>query len=531
MDFAKVIHFDRGDVLKHETTPEGFLNCYMRVAKVGDLKYQNADGSTRTEYVSPETLFNRDSVMTLKGKPITLEHPPQLLNSSTAVKYSKGSTGQIVVPEASFLGIVASIHDKPTIDAIRSGKAKEVSCGYTCDLKERKDGKFEQVNRRYNHVAVTQKGRAGNSVAVHMDSARKENVWTQVRGDSMSEELYQIDFMGGVTRVDAETYQLIQEERRDAAKKMSDMKAKMAKLRAMRDENESDDDDEDEDNMPKKDSYKKRKDAMGKSNLKAEYENEEDEEEDEDGDEAPVASKIQKARKDKKRKDAAKKSMKACADEEHEDDDDEEEDDSNLDRADSVDNDLLTLMLENQLLKKRFDAAKGGKGMGKKVKVAATEDEEYDDDNDNEPDDDEDDEDREDAKRKDAADVLNTWLAVSSELKPALVRGDSVVEGISVIDGDLRFDSVSVVDLKEAYIKLHGLSEVLSEANRYDSIAIDTAFEVVRKSQSVIGSKRGKATLDSALKANTNRRHDASDIRFASIQADIEAGRKRINSK
>jgi len=38
---------------------------------------------------------------------------------------------------------------------------------------------------------------------------------------------------------------------------------------------------------------------------------------------------------------------------------------------------------------------------------------------------------------------------------------------------------------------------------------------------------RSREVLDDAFK-NSNSRHDASDIRFASIQSDIEAGRKRI---
>lgn len=467
MSFRNVIHFDQGDVLSHEITPEGFLNCYMRVAKVGDLQYRNADGSTRTEYVSPETLFNGDSVKTLKMKPVTFEHPPELLNSRTAKNYSTGSTGHLVVPDASFLGITAMIHDKPTIDAILSGKAKEVSCGYTCDLKERKDGKFEQVNRRYNHVAVTRKGRAGNSVAVHMDSVANENVWTQirVRGDSMSD--FQLDFEDGVVRVDAETYQLVQKERRDAAKKMSAMAAKMAKLRAM----QGGDDDEDEE------------------------------------DDEPVVT-TKKAKKDADcgtRKDA----KKAPKPEPEEDEDMDDEDEDPLGRTDSVDQELLAIMIENKLLKDRFDS--------KKVEEDDADEEETDGD-----------EDDMDMKRKDAADVLNTWIAVADELTPSLIRGDSVVEGIEVEDGALRFDAISATDLKEAYVKLHGLDSVLSDANRFDSLAIDLAFEMTKKSvaKESTGSKSRK-TLDSALKTSASR-HDADDIRFASLQSDIESGRKRL---
>ncbi len=462
-------------------TPEGFLNCYMRVAKIGDLQYRNADGSTRTEYVSKDSLFNTDSVKSLKMKPVTFEHPPALLTAETAKGYSTGSTGHLTVPDGSFLGITAVIHDKPTIDAILSGKAREVSCGYTCDLVKRADGSFEQRNRQYNHVAVTRKGRAGNSVAVHMDSVDDANIWTQIRGDSMSDELFQIDIAGSVTRVDAETYQLIQQERRDAEKKMSAMQAKMAKLRAMQsDAPEEDEEDEDYEDMPKKDasSCKTRKDGYkgkGKAKVMPMVEEEDMEEEDEED-----------MRKD------------------------------SFAHTDSVDEKLLEAMIENRLLKARLDAD------------MATEEE---------PEDmEEDEEEVTTKKRKDAADILNTWLDVADDLAPALVRGDAIVEGIEVEDGGkLRFDSVDATDLKEAYIKVMKFDDLLEDGNRYDSLAIDTMFKLAKKVKARVDAaedvttpkNRSREVLDDAFKGN-NSRHDASDIRFASIQSDIEAGRKRI---
>jgi uncharacterized protein len=486
--YRDVIHFDQGDVLRHELTPEGFLNCYMRVSKVGDLQYRNADGSTRTEHVSKDSLFNTDSVKSLKMKPVTFEHPPALLTAETAKGYSTGSTGHLTVPDGSFLGITAVIHDKPTIDAILSGKAREVSCGYTCDLVKRSDGSYEQQNRQYNHVAITKKGRAGNSVAVHMDSVSDANIWTQIRGDSMSDELFQIDIAGSVTRVDAETYQLIQQERRDAEKKMSAMAAKMAKLRAM----QSDAPDEDED------------------------------EEDED-EEMPVVKKGKAScgtRKDGY-KGKAKAEPMVEEDMEEEDDDEDMRKDS-FAHTDSADAALLEAMIENRLLKARLDAENADMA----VKEDESEDESEDEEMDNEE--------VMVKKRKDAADILNTWIAVSDELMPALVRGDSVVEGIEVEDGKLRFDSVDATDLKEAYIKVMKFDDLLEDSNRYDSLAIDTMFKLARKVKARVDAaedvatpkNRSRETLDSAL--SNNKRQDASDVRFTSMQADIEAGRKRI---
>jgi len=189
--------------------------------------------------------------------------------------------------------------------------------------------------------------------------------------------------------------------------------------------------------------------------------------------------------------------------------------------TDSTDAALLEAMIENRLLKARLDAENADT-------TIEIEDEE-------ESEDDEMDEEEVAAKkRKDAADILNTWIAVADDLTPALVRGDSVVEGIEVEDGKLRFDSVDATDLKEAYIKVMKFDDLLEDSNRYDSLAIDTMFKLARKvkarvdaaDESATPKNRSREILDSAL--SNNKRQDASDIRFASIQGDIEAGRKRI---
>jgi hypothetical protein len=484
--FKDVIHFDQGNVLRHEMTPEGFLNCYMRVSKVGDLQYHNADGSTRTEHVSKDSLFNADSVKSLKMKPVTFEHPPALLTAETAKGYSTGSTGHLTVPDGSFLGITAVIHDKPTIDAILSGKAREVSCGYTCDLVKRADGSFEQRNRQYNHVAITKKGRAGNSVSVHMDSVSDANIWTQVRGDSMSD--FQLDFVNGVTRVDADTYNLVMQERRDAEKKMSAMAAKMAKLRAMQSDAPDEDEEDGEEEMP------------------------------------VVKTKTKKDASCGTRKDGYKGKAKAepmVEEEDMEDEEDEEERKDSFAHTDSADSALLEAMIENRLLKARLDA--------ENADMAVEEDEPEED----EPEEEMDEEEVMVKKRKDAADILNTWISVTDELTPALIRGDSVVEGIEVEDGKLRFDSVDATDLKEAYIKVMKFDDLLEDGNRYDSLAIDTMFKLARKvkarvdaaEEGITPKNRSRETLDKAL---DNKRQDASDVRYSSIQSDIEAGRKRI---
>ena len=59
------------------------------------------------------------------------------------------------------------VHDSELIDVIKSGKAKQVSAGYTTNVVKGDDGKLYQTSRRYNHFSVVPLGRAGDEVCVH----------------------------------------------------------------------------------------------------------------------------------------------------------------------------------------------------------------------------------------------------------------------------------------------------------------------------------------------------------------------------
>ncbi len=164
-------HIDKGQIFRTEKTPEGFLNCHARVAKVGELHYFNPDGSDRIERVTPEVLFNADSYNSLKMKPVTCpEHPPVMLDSSNAQAYQKGFTSNIVTIDGSFLGVCLTLTDQASIDAVESGKSREVSCGYMATTRPLPDGTFQQLSRDYNHLAIVSKGRAGRDVKISMDS-------------------------------------------------------------------------------------------------------------------------------------------------------------------------------------------------------------------------------------------------------------------------------------------------------------------------------------------------------------------------
>ena len=110
-----------------------------------------------------------------EGKPVTDEHPPELLTPDTCTRYSKGHAQNIRQGEGEWEGhVIADLHiqDEELIRAVQEGK-REISCGYECSYTENEDGTYSQHDIRGNHIAVVTRGRAGKHVAI-LDS--KKNV-------------------------------------------------------------------------------------------------------------------------------------------------------------------------------------------------------------------------------------------------------------------------------------------------------------------------------------------------------------------
>lgn len=121
-----------GRIQSFRETREGFLDLTLSFSKVGPLEYQRADGRIETEYLTEEELFDENSLTTATGKPVLFMHPPEgMVNKNNVRHYARGSTGTKVIKDTPFATIVATIHDAELIDIIKSGRARQVSAGYS----------------------------------------------------------------------------------------------------------------------------------------------------------------------------------------------------------------------------------------------------------------------------------------------------------------------------------------------------------------------------------------------------------------
>jgi uncharacterized protein len=148
--------------LKAEITKEGFIRDKPIVTRAGIFEYRTPDGKTKREYRPEQSVFATDSLESLKSIPITDGHRGLISDGNVS-----GIVGTVLSPGERVDENVAAeiiIHDTKKL-----GKKRELSLGYTCDIKET-PGEYkgqrydcEQTNIVYNHLAVVSKGRAGNA--------------------------------------------------------------------------------------------------------------------------------------------------------------------------------------------------------------------------------------------------------------------------------------------------------------------------------------------------------------------------------
>jgi len=235
---------------KPRVTADGYMVAMPKAARIGMQDYMGAelgrpDLKVVRVYRPEEEVFNKDSLGSFAHKPITIEHPPVLVDAGNWKKYASGQIGDEVARDGDFVRVPMMIADQKAIDAINAGKV-ELSMGYTCDI-EFIDGiapdgtayNAVQRNIRGNHLAIVDSARGGSQLRVIDYKPQETNTMThQVIVDGVSLQV-----------ADAATAQLIAKALKDAAeatekattdksaldKKIADMEAELSELKKQRD--------------------------------------------------------------------------------------------------------------------------------------------------------------------------------------------------------------------------------------------------------------------------------------------------------
>lgn len=176
-------------------TNEGFLICRnVPISRTGDQDYIGTeigldDASMHSVHRKPEEVFADAALASFEGKPVTDDHPPELLTPDTVRMYEKGHAQYIRPGSGEWKGYVLAdlhIHDRDLIDKIQNGK-REISCGYECEYLQEPDGSYSQHKIRGNHIAVVDKGRAGKRAAI-LDADTKQAQTAPERTESMKKK-------------------------------------------------------------------------------------------------------------------------------------------------------------------------------------------------------------------------------------------------------------------------------------------------------------------------------------------------------
>lgn len=166
-------------------TGEGFLICKnVPIARIGSQDYAGHELGLTGQDASqiyrairtPEEVFSDAAMASFEGKPVTNDHPPDLIGPDDVSMYEKGHAQNVRKGSGRWEGFLLAdlhIHSRDLIDAIRAGK-REISCGYECEYEDNGDGTFTQRNIRGNHIAVVDKGRAGKQAAILDSDYKKE---------------------------------------------------------------------------------------------------------------------------------------------------------------------------------------------------------------------------------------------------------------------------------------------------------------------------------------------------------------------
>ena len=166
------------------TTSEGYLICVnVPIARTGEQEYLASevlvDGGNEKVIVHrpEEEVFAKETIASFEGKPLVNDHPNEDVTVENISNYSIGHAQNVRRgTEVDSDKIIADIYvtDADAIEDIKNGK-REISCGYDCAYVENADGTFTQTKIRGNHIALVDRGRAGDSVKIR-DNATVEDV-------------------------------------------------------------------------------------------------------------------------------------------------------------------------------------------------------------------------------------------------------------------------------------------------------------------------------------------------------------------
>jgi hypothetical protein len=160
---------------------DGSLLADARIARTGIQLYHGSevgkpDMAAVRVYRPGSEVFHADTMKSAAHRPVTNDHPRELVSADNWKSVAVGVTGDEIQGEGIYIRVPLMVSDGPTVRQIQEGK-RELSAGYTCELdwtagKTPGGEAYDAVQRniKINHVAIVDSGRAGKEVRIGDDA-------------------------------------------------------------------------------------------------------------------------------------------------------------------------------------------------------------------------------------------------------------------------------------------------------------------------------------------------------------------------
>lgn len=178
------------------------LYAYSTVCRDGILTYFRGDGKRVRELRPASANRDREFLESLKGLPMTVEHPSSLLRGKRDITVGELTKVGEYNDSEGVVQNIARISNPQFAQSVKAGKKNGLSLGYECEIVEAPNGiwfdaidqityrgDFDRVQTkiRPDHCAATDNPRGGSAVRMHLDSADadEDSVVELVRFDSI----------------------------------------------------------------------------------------------------------------------------------------------------------------------------------------------------------------------------------------------------------------------------------------------------------------------------------------------------------
>jgi hypothetical protein len=168
-------------------TRDGYLVGTAKIARTGIQAYRASELGLSDRnpsdvvriYRPEEEVFAADAMGSFAYKPVTVEHPRDMVTADNWKDHAAGLTGGDIARDGQFIRVPLTLMDGEAIRAYEAGK-REFSAGYSCDLVwgegrtpqgEVYDAKMTTI--RDNHVALCERARGGPELRFDHDQPGK----------------------------------------------------------------------------------------------------------------------------------------------------------------------------------------------------------------------------------------------------------------------------------------------------------------------------------------------------------------------